>query len=141
MGCPTVGGEVLGERSASCAARTPGIGAGIPLLMAMSSAPSSLLEDEELGANPALSNLAHDGRAPALFLRYPSPGGGIKCLQLPWVAGKRLQFYLKEAQLVGTRLRCRLVSRTRRCFLRMSYVPQPNEEISLTQPGMPLAHA
>lgn len=140
MGGPVVGGEEPGERSRLVDGAKPRTGAGIPRLTAVSVAHSSSRGDAQAEGYSLRALQAHNDRAPALFLRYPAPGGRANNVTLPWVAGKRLQLYLKEAQLIGTRLRCRLVSRTRKCFLRMSYVPHPNEEIALVLPGMPLSH-
>jgi hypothetical protein len=141
MGCPIVGGEEPGERSRFVDGAKSRIGAGIPRGTAVRVAPSSLLGAPQAEGNPSGELLAHNDRAPALFIRFPSPGGRVKNVALPWVAGKRLQLYLKEVPtLVAVRLRCRLLSKTYGQKLRMSYVPHPDEEIVLAPPGMPLSH-
>lgn len=68
---------------------------------------------------------------PTIRVRYPGPIGPVE-RRLSWVQGKRLQHYFKEAQLIGTRLRCRLLN-GRGARIRMAYIPEENELISLVR--------
>lgn len=68
---------------------------------------------------------------PTICVRYPGPLGPVE-RRIGWVQGKKLQHYFKEAQLIGTRLRCRLLN-GRGARIRMAYVPEENELISLVR--------
>jgi len=68
---------------------------------------------------------------PTIRVRYPGPTGTVE-RRLGWVRGKKLQYYFKESQLIGTRLRCRLLN-GRGARIRMAYIPAENELISLVR--------
>ncbi len=75
---------------------------------------------------------------PALFkIRRIGPGGRAQLHCLPWRPGLQLKHYLREAGLIGARMRLALnIDGLRR--VTMAYVPKLGESLNMVPPQRPL---
>lgn len=73
-----------------------------------------------------------------ITLKYPGPDpteGGYFQVQVPYVPGKRVQHYLREARLMSVSLRCRVVDEQSRRPIRMGESPADGASICLLLSG------
>lgn len=75
-------------------------------------------------------------RPPALIIRVLGPRG-VRTHRLPLRRGLSIKHYLREAGLIGARMRLAMnINGMKR--VQMSYVPQPGESLNMVPPQKPL---
>lgn len=87
--------------------------------------------------NPEDADQNDSEKPPALLIRLVVAGGQVRTHSVPLRHGLSLKHYLREAGLIGARMRLALnINGKKR--VQMSYVPQVGETLNMVPPQRPL---
>lgn len=111
-------------------------GAGRPAPPASSAAFIPLQVQVAPVGNPAAANLPDSDEPPALLIRL-IVAGQLRTHRIPFREGLSLKHYLREAGLIGARMRLALnIDGKKR--VQMTYVPKLGETLNMVPPQRPL---
>lgn len=86
--------------------------------------------------NPANADLNDAGESPALIIRL-IVARQLRTHRIAYRAGQSLRYYLREAGLIGARMRLAMnIDGKKR--VQMTYVPRPGETLNMVPPMVPL---